>query len=348
MTDRVTIDGAQGEGGGQVLRTALALSLATGRPFRMERIRAGRERPGLLRQHLTAVKAAVAISNGRESGAVLGSSAVDFDPSEVKGGEYRLAIGTAGSATLVLQAVLPALLTAREPSRLTLEGGTHNPSAPPFDFLALTLLPLLRRMGARVQATLGAYGFYPAGGGRIVIDVEPCKGLGPLTLIDRGDVVLRARALVASLPESIARRELGVVMKRFGLERARCRIESPETSPGPGNVLIVEAESAEITEVIVGFGVKGVSAEQVAEGVCHEVESYLGSGAPVGRYLADQLLVPMALAGSGVFRTLSPTRHTTTNAQVIRQFLTTPIALEDDAAGVCRVQVGAAAGEMGP
>jgi RNA 3'-terminal phosphate cyclase (ATP) len=163
MTDWITIDGSEGEGGGQILRTALALALVTGRPFRIERIRAARKKPGLLRQHLTAVHAAVAVSSARVSGAELGSNTLSFEPSRVRGGDYRLAVGTAGSATLVLQAVLPALLITSESSRLTLEGGTHIPNAPPFDFLVKTFLPILRRMGACVDVRLEAHGFYPEG-----------------------------------------------------------------------------------------------------------------------------------------------------------------------------------------
>jgi RNA 3'-terminal phosphate cyclase (ATP) len=268
MSDVIAIDGSQGEGGGQVLRTALALSLVTGRPFRIDRIRAGRQKPGLLRQHLTAVQAAVAVGGARVTGAELGSSTLTFEPGLVRGGEYRLAVGTAGSATLVLQAVLPALLSAAEPSRLTLEGGTHNPKAPPFDFLARTFLPQLRRMGARVEATLEAHGFYPAGGGRFTVTVDPCRRLAPLALIDRGPVTVRARSLLSALPAAIAHRELNVVRQRFELARAALHTETVQTSPGPGNVLLIELESEAVTEIVTGFGAKGVRSEEVAASAC--------------------------------------------------------------------------------
>src|SRR5262245_51204493 len=141
MGDLVTIDGSEGEGGGQLLRTALTLSLVTGRPFRIERIRGGREKPGLLRQHLTVIRAAAQIGRADVSGAELGSQALTFAPSELRAGDYELAVGTAGSTTLVFQALLPALWAARGPSRLTIEGRTHNPSAPPYEFVAQTFLP---------------------------------------------------------------------------------------------------------------------------------------------------------------------------------------------------------------
>ncbi len=343
MTDWITIDGSQGEGGGQILRTALALSLVSGRPFRIERIRAGRKKPGLLRQHLTAVQAAAEVSMAKVSGADLGSRALSFEPSNVRGGEYGLAVGTAGSATLVLQAVLPALLAAREPSRLTLEGGTHNPYAPPFDFLARTFLPILRRMGASVEVTLETHGFYPAGGGRFTVAIEPCAKLGQLSLLEREETQMHARAIVASLSENIAKRELSIVRERLGLERAFCRVESVDTSIGPGNVLMIMIDCESVNEVVTGFGVKGVSAEKVASDACNEVQAHLAAGVPVGIHLADQLLIPMAMAGGGTFRSLAPTAHTVTNAEVIRRFLGIPITIEHERDGVYVVSVGSAA-----
>lgn len=340
MTDGITIDGSEGEGGGQILRTALALSLVTGRPFRIDGIRAGRRKPGLMRQHLTAVQGAAQVSGARVSGGDLGSRTLSFEPSQVRSGEYRLAVGTAGSATLVLQTVLPALLLAREPSRLTLEGGTHNPYAPPFDFLARTFLPMLRRMGASVEARLETYGFYPAGGGRFTVTIEPSAALGKLSLLERGDTRIDARAIVASLSDSIATRELRIVRERLNLAREQCRVESIDSSIGPGNILVIAIESETVTEVVTGFGERGVSAEKVASDACDEAQAYLAAGVPVGIHLADQLLIPMALAGGGTFRTLTPTRHTVTNADVIRRFLDVPIAVEAEGDGIHRVSVG--------
>jgi RNA 3'-terminal phosphate cyclase (ATP) len=340
MTDWITIDGSEGEGGGQILRTALALSLVTGRPFRIDGIRAGRRKPGLMRQHLTAVQGAAQVSEARVSGGDLGSRTLSFEPSQVRGGEYRLAVGTAGSATLVLQTVLPALLLAREPSRLTLEGGTHNPFAPPFDFLARTFLPILRRMGASVEASLETYGFYPAGGGRFTVAIEPCAALGRLSLLERGATQIHARALVAALSGDISKRELGIVRERLNLERERCRVETVVNSVGPGNVLMIEIASETVIEVVTGFGEKGTSAEKVASDACDEAQAYIAAGVPVGIHLADQLLIPMALAGGGTFRTLKPTRHTVTNADVIRRFLDVPIAIEPEGDGIHRVSVG--------
>jgi RNA 3'-terminal phosphate cyclase (ATP) len=342
MSDWITVDGSEGEGGGQILRTALALSLVTGRPFRIERFRAGRRKPGLLRQHLTAVQAAVDVSGARVSGAELGSRALSFEPAQVRGGDYHLAVGTAGSATLGLQAVLPALLVAREPSRLTLEGGTHNPYAPPFDFLAKTFLPVLRRMGAVVEVSLETYGFYPAGGGRFSVTIEPSPRLSRLSLLERGETRVHARALVALLGANIAKRELRVVRERLGIEPEPCQAETGETSVGPGNVLMIMIEGETVSEVVTGFGVKGVSAEKVAEHACNEVQAHLAAGVHVGIHLADQLLIPMALVGRGTFRTRKPTAHTMTNADVIQRFLDVSVAVEHEGNDVYRVSVGSA------
>jgi len=341
MSNWITIDGAEGEGGGQLLRTALSLSLVTGKPFRIERIRARRRKPGLLRQHLTAVQAATQVGRARVSGADLGSQVLCFEPSEIQPGHYEFAVGTAGSATLVFQTVLPALLHARAPSRVIVEGGTHNPFAPPFEFVARTFLPILARMGASVNATLERCGFYPAGGGRMMFDLVPCPALRPLTLLHRGPTRIHARGVVASLPEIIAKREMSIVRERFGLERHLCRIETVDASVGPGNVLLIVVEGDSVTEVVTGFGIKGVSAEKVASDACDEAERYLRSDVPVGSHLADQLLIPMALAGGGSFRTLAPSAHTQANASVVRRFLDVPIAIDPEADDVCRITIGA-------
>jgi len=329
MTDRIDIDGSQGEGGGQILRSALALSLITSRPFHITAIRARRPKPGLLRQHLTAVQAACAIG-GKASGAELGATALTFTPDRVRGGEYRLAVGSAGSATLVLQAVLPALLLAREPSRLTLEGGTHNPSAPPFDFLARTFVPVLRRMGAHIEATIEQHGFYPAGGGRFTVAIEPVAALRPVALLSRGPVTVLARALMAALPEHIGKRELEILRERLGLDRSQCRVDRLPDAAGPGNALLVELASPDGTEIVSGFGRKGVPAEQVAAEVAEDAAAFLAADVPVGAHLADQLLLPMALAGGGAFRTMAPTAHTRTNVDVIRRFLDVAIRVDQD------------------
>src|SRR5262245_13883144 len=218
----ITIDGSFGEGGGQILRTALGLALVTGKAFRIVKIRAGRKQPGLLRQHLTAVNAASTIGCAEVTGASIGSTELTFVPQTVLPAHHSFAVGTAGSATLVLQTVLPALLMAGGLSTLTLEGGTHNPFAPPFDFLARCFLPLISRMGPTVTADLERPGFYPAGGGKFQVTITPAgQSLGRLDLIDRGEIrARRARAIVAGLPINIAERELAVIAARLSWKEA--------------------------------------------------------------------------------------------------------------------------------
>ncbi len=340
MPAMIVIDGSQGEGGGQIVRTALALSLCTGKAFRIEKVRAGRAKPGLMRQHLTAVEAAKAVGGAQVEGAVVRSAALSFTPGAVRPGSYTFSVGTAGSATLVLQTVLPALLTAPGPSTLVLEGGTHNPLAPPFDFLARCFLPLVGAMGPHVSATLQRPGFYPAGGGRFTVEVVPAPKLSPLELVERGEIRRRlARALVAHLPATIAHRELKVVKDELGWEESALKVEEVRGSHGPGNLLMLELESERLTEVVTAFGERGVAAEAVARKAVAEARRYLDAGAPVGEHLADQLLVPLALAGGGRFRTLPLSLHARTQMDVIGRFLDVPIrASESD--GAVQVTVG--------
>jgi RNA 3'-terminal phosphate cyclase (ATP) len=336
----ITIDGSFGEGGGQILRTALALSLVTGKPFRIESVRAGRRNPGLLRQHLTAVNAASEISRAEVTGAAIGSRELTFAPGSVVAGDYAFAVGTAGSTTLVLQTVLPALLIASAKSKVILEGGTHNPFAPPFDFLEKAFLPLVNRMGARVTAELERPGFYPAGGGRMSVTVEPADGLKELALPARGEVLgRRAKAVVANLPISIAERELKLIARRMSWSREWMKAESIERSPGPGNVVTIEIECEHVTEVFTGFGERSLRSEAVAEKAVQQVRRYIGSEAAVGEYLADQLLIPMAMAGSGSFTTLPLSRHATTNIEVIGKFLDVTIEASQIGDRVWKVEV---------
>ncbi|HLY11460.1 MAG TPA: RNA 3'-terminal phosphate cyclase [Planctomycetota bacterium] len=336
----ITLDGSVGEGGGQILRTALGLSLLTGTPFTIDRIRAGREKPGLLRQHLTAVQAAAEVGKAEVRGAAIGSRVLTFRPGAVTPGTYAFSVGSAGSATLVFQTVLPALLASSGSSTLTFEGGTHNAWAPPFDFLEKAFLPLLGRMGARISAKLERRGFYPAGGGRFRVRIDPSSRLERLDLCERGKVLARrATAMVSSLSPSIALRELKVLERTLSIDRSCLKTVEDVTSAGPGNVLHVEIESEHVTELFTGFGEKKVSAERVAQRLAEETGAYLESGAPVGEYLADQLLIPMALAGGGSFVATPLSSHATTNMEVIGKFLSRKFRIDRTSESVHRVDV---------
>jgi RNA 3'-terminal phosphate cyclase (ATP) len=337
----ITIDGSEGEGGGQILRSSLGLSLVTGQPFRMERIRAGRQKPGLLRQHLTAVEAAKTVGCAEVEGAALNSQTLEFRPNAVTPGNYRFAVGTAGSATLVVQTVLPSLLTASGLSTLTLEGGTHNPFAPPFDFLAGSFMPLIRRMGPVVELELRRPGFFPAGGGRFHARIEPAKRLSPMTISERGAIRgKRARAWLSKLSPEVAERELAVVREELGWRPEECEVETVEHPTGPGNALVLEIEAENVTGVFTGFGECGRPAEEVALEAVQAAQEWLEAAMPVDEHLADQLLLPMALAGGGSFRTTKPSLHSTTNAGIIQRFLPIPIGFEQESALAWRVIVG--------
>ena len=318
----LTIDGSLGEGGGQIIRTSLALSLVTRKPFRVERVRARREKPGLQRQHLTAVMAAAEVGRARVEGAQVGAREFSFEPGEVFPGDYTFTIGTAGSTTLVLQTVLPPLMIAAGPSLLTLEGGTHNVHAPPFDFIQKSFLPLVRRTGPRVSVELARYGFYPPGGGRFQVFIEPTGERHRLDLDEQGEILRKlARALVVKIPPAVAERELAVVRERLGWADDELRVETSNNALSPGNVLTLEVETEHLTELFTGMGERGVRAETVAERACDEMKNYLDSGAPVGEHLADQLFIPLALGAGGSYVTGPLSLHTTTNIEIIKKFL---------------------------
>lgn len=336
------IDGSFGEGGGQIIRSSLALALVTGKPFRAERVRANRDKPGLKQQHLTAVKAAAEIGGAVVEGAAVGAREFAFSPGVVAPGDYVFRIGTAGSTTLVLQTILPPLIIAPGPSTIRIEGGTHNPHAPPFDFLEKTFLPLVNRIGPGVTIELERYGFYPPGGGALNVLIEPSAEFRRLDLLERGLTrPPRARALVVNLPPGIAERELSLIKERTGWGDEQLIVETSNNAISPGNVLMIEIESEHLTEVVSRIGERGVRAEIVAEKALDEALSYLDADAPVGGRLADQLLIPLALGAGGSFLTGPLSLHTTTNIEIVKMFLGTEIAVTPTAAGTWRVDVGA-------
>lgn len=337
----LTIDGSAGEGGGQILRTSLSLSMITGQPVRIEHIRAKRPKPGLMRLHLACVLAAQAVSGAQVSGAELGSQALVFEPGALRPGEHAFAIGSAGSCLLVLQTVLPALMLAEGPSQLTLSGGTHNPLAPNFHFIERAFLPLLARMGVRVHTTLRRHGFYPAGGGEIWATVQPVQSdLRPLDLLERGTAgEAFAESLVAAVPRRVAERELSLLKDAMGWADDQLRVPSVRQNEGPGNALIATLVHEHLTEVFTSVGEKSLSSEQVANRLLRQVKAYQSSTAAIGPHLADQLALPWALAvhrsGQPAAYTCSEvTEHLRTNLQVIQRFLPVQVALTKE--GVAR------------
>ncbi len=381
--DAVDLDGSRGEGGGQILRTALSLSAITGRPLALRNIRAGRAKPGLRRQHLTCVEAAAALCDAEVHGATVGSRYLEMIPKAPirelaaswppEGISLAFDIGTAGSTTLVIQTVLMPAIAAGRAVRVTVDGGTHNPMAPPFEFLDRVFAPHLRAMGARFSLALERYGFvsgppaeirerdgrgrrvgrgrqhgeraerdnrafYDAPiaehhRGRIVLAVEP-GALARHECVDAPPVTARhAVAITAGLPTHVATRELGVIRERLGFAPAECEVR--ELPNGPANVVMLEVERTpspgfELRELVTVHGAKGLRAETVATRACDELASYLSAGVPIGTHLADQLLLPLAVAGGGRFRCAPLSRHATTNIDTVQAFLALPIRVVPD------------------
>jgi RNA 3'-terminal phosphate cyclase (ATP) len=292
----------------------------------MVNIRGRRRRPGLQYQHLAAVRAAADVSQAEVNGATKDSQLLEFKPRRAVAGDYRFDIGTAGSTSLVFQTVLPALMLAPSPSTIVLKGGTHNPLAPPFEFVQYAFLPLINRMGAQVEGRLLRRGFAPAGGGCIQASIQPVKRLQWLDLMQRGEIVrYSAEVILANLPTHIAERELAVIARKMPLQPRDLNFTIDTDAIGPGNVVVIIIDSENVTACFSAFGRKGVPAERVAAMAVHASQHYLASGAPVGDYLADQLLVFMAMAGGGRFVTMKPSLHTLTNIAVIEAFMSTRI-----------------------
>jgi len=313
-----------GEGGGQILRSALALSLVTGTPFELRAIRARRARPGLRPQHLAAVKAAAAIGRADVRGAELGSSRLSFAPGRPQGGRYAFDIGTAGATGLVLQTVYLPLLLAGCPSEVTVTGGTHVPQSPCFHYLDEAWRVLLAALGARLALTLERAGFYPRGGGRIAARIEPAGRLERLELVRRGPLLgIHGLSAVARLDRRIAERQRDRARERLASAGLEASIELSALDAGsPGTVLMLAAELERSRACYFALGERGKPAERVADEAVDQLLAFLASGASVDRYAADQLLLPLALAaGRSCLRTEAVTRHLTTNAAVVRAFL---------------------------
>lgn len=319
----LTIDGAYGEGGGQVLRTATALSAFLRIPIRIQNIRAKRKNPGLRAQHLTAVMALQEICRARLEGAAIGSRELVFHPGSLRSGKYRFEVGTAGSTSLVLQAILLPLAFSGGPSRVTIIGGTHVPWSPPFHYLERIFLPALDRMGIPVALRLLKWGWYPQGGGEIRIEIQPTGSIKPLQR-NQGWTPDRIQVILASsrLPGHICQREkeqIGERLARQGLSADFEVVEGP--APGPGNMVFIAAGSAQGAAGFTSLGRRGKRAEEVADEGVDQLFDFLQSGAAVEEHLADQLVPYLALAtGSSEIRVPRITSHLETNLGVVRRF----------------------------
>ncbi len=326
----ITIDGSMGEGGGQVLRSALTLALLTGQPLHIHSIRAGRSKPGLRAQHLTAVKAAARISGAELEGGRLGSTELTFKPGPLRPGRYRFDIGTAGATGLVLQTLFLPLSHAGSASSLTITGGTHVPWSPCFHYLDLHWLPILRGLGYEAQLWLDQAGFYPRGGGQMRANIRPAGALTPMRLEVRGGLQrITGVSGVANLSRAIAGRQRRQARTRLGDGHPMQIKIADMPSPGKGTFLLLVAEYENGQSSAFALGEPGKRAERVADEAVEALKISLGAADSLDPYLADQLLLPLAIApGDSRFRTARVTRHLLTNAEVVRAFL--PVTIEID------------------
>jgi RNA 3'-terminal phosphate cyclase (ATP) len=319
------IDGSFGEGGGQILRTSLALSLLTGKGFHLYNIRAGRAKPGLQPQHLMSVRAAATVGQAQLRGASQGSTDLVFEPGQVVGGKYQFAIGTAGATGLVLHTLyLPLALRAGTPSELTITGGTHVSSSPCFHFLDTTWRAYMKLIGLQIKLQLRRPGFYPRGGGAIEAHIQPCSRLQSLRLEEAGPVsTATGFSAVAGLPQDIAKRQARRAVYR--LKEAGLKVNLPEESwdGGPGTVLAVVLNTSPVPALFFALGERGKRAERVADEAVEQVLAFLQTTPPaVDSHSADQIVLPLALAeGTSSFRVAEVTQHLLTNIAVIKQFV---------------------------
>lgn len=324
----LTIDGSQGEGGGQILRTSLSLSMCLGQAIKITNIRAGRGKPGLLRQHLTCVRAAKEICNAQVIGDELASPMIEFNPGKISGGDYKFAIGTAGSTSLVFQTVFPALLKANAQSTVSFEGGTHNIHAPSYEFITQCFLIALKKMNLSVECELIRYGFYPNGGGKWEAKIHAVEKNKALMLLNRGELLSKkAIVFISKIPLHVSQRELKKVATKLKWNADEL-INTSVDSPGPGNLISLQMVFENTVELIEEVAQRGLTAEKVAGNAINRLLRYQQSNAVVGEHLADQLLLPMALNAGGSFISHSISEHVKTNINVINQFIDNAISVE--------------------
>ncbi len=331
----IEIDGKFGEGGGQIIRTALSLAALTGSAFRIFNIRSNRPKPGLRAQHLSAVRAVKAVSDASVEGDTIDSRELRFKPGPLRAGTYTFDIGTAGATPLVLQALLPPLIFAEDPSRVLLSGGTHVPISPPFHFIGDVFLPTVRDLGVIVRASLVTYGFYPRGGGQIAADIQGVEGQGIRSVSFQGKKVIwgvSGISAVANLPLTIAERQKRAVLSHLAGRGLSAEIEiSSVPSPGHGTFVFLMSRDGPCRAGFSSIGVRGKRAEVVGEEVARAFLDYYSNDGCIDPHLADQLVIYLALAhGESSFTTTAVSSHLITNLWVISKFLDIRYAVEGD------------------
>lgn len=340
----VEIDGSLGEGGGQILRSALTMSLITQRPFHVTKIRAGRPRPGIGHQHLEAIHAAAQISHSEVEGDELQSQELTFIPGIPEPGKYTFQVATAGSVSLIFQTVVLPLALAGKASEIELKGGTHVLWAPPYDYLRDIWGKMMQNLGLELTFTLHQAGYYPKGGGALTIKINPVSRFKTLECLERNALVsLEIRAIISKLSQDIAKRELASLTKgiaALGLaQHMQTRVEE-YPAPNPGNMAFIGVNFGNMLAGFSSIGEKGKTAEKVAEEVLADFRQFWSQHAPVEQYLADQLLLPLTFAdGPSSYRVAQITQHLTTNAYIIQKFKDIRIAVEgkEGESGVVKV-----------
>ncbi|OGW51803.1 MAG: RNA 3'-terminal-phosphate cyclase [Nitrospirae bacterium RBG_13_43_8] len=318
------IDGSFGEGGGQILRTSLSLSCLLNKPFRLFNIRRRRKKPGLMPQHLMGIRSLKLISNARVDGDFQGSTELVFEPGEVKAGDYFFDIGTAGSTSLLLQAILPPLIFANNRSSLTLKGGTHVPLSPPFHYINKIFIPVMNKLGIKVKAAIESYGFYPKGGGKVHAEIKPIDEIAPVNYLERGEFKnVYGFSGVGNLPLSIAERQKNAALSILASRGVNAEIETISVStPGQGTFIFLEAETENCLAGFFSLGERGKKAELVGEEAAKEFLDYYSASACLDRNLADQIVLYLAISkGESSFTTTEISGHLLTNLWVIEKFL---------------------------
>jgi RNA 3'-terminal phosphate cyclase (ATP) len=325
----IQIDGSLGEGGGQILRSALTLALVTGKAIEIKNIRARRPKPGLMPQHLKAVEAAAAVGGARVEGAHLESLSLLFEPTGIRSGEFQFDVGTAGSTPLVLHTIFLPLSFAQTASSVTFIGGTHVPWSPCFHYLDLHWLTYMKQIGFDARLELELAGFYPMGGGRIRADIHPAEKLSPLHLSERGALkAIRGISAVANLDQSVAERQEQQALKRLKGLSADIEIDVVQMPSQFRNTMLLLIAKFENSQCcFFGLGERGKRAERVADEAVDQLRQFLASDGAIDHHLADQLMLPLAFVpGVSELRPDRITQHLITNAEVIRMFL--PVNIE--------------------
>lgn len=340
----IEIDGSYGEGGGQILRTSLAISTILNRPIKIKNIRSKRKNPGLQPQHLKGIEALIEISGAKAEGARLGSESITFFPGKIKSGQYYFDIGTAGSVTLLLQTLILPLCFAEGKSRLNIVGGTHVQWSPPFHYFSYVLFPTLNLMGINIKSGIERWGWYPKGGGRVWVEIEPQKEIKPISLIERGGLKkIKGISATCNLPRHIGERQRNYIIERIKKELnldVEVEVLNNVQGFGKGSFLFLVIESEKSIAGFSSLGEKGKRAEDVAEEVFISLKDYLESNGSIDPNLADQIVPFMAFAsGNSSFTTNRITEHLLTNLWVIGNFFNFKIIREGEKGNPGKIEI---------